>query len=209
MNKLRVAVFVSGSGTNLQSIIDHCENQKLNAEVIAVISNKSSAFAVERAKKHNIPAIIIESKNYKDRKAHESEIVKQLDPFKPELIAFAGYMRLVSPEFIRHYYNKEKNLPGIMNIHPALLPSFPGTDGYGDAFKYGVKYSGITIHFIDEGVDTGPIILQQTFPRYDTDTLEEFKERGLRIEHKLYPQAIQLYAHNRLIIEGKYVKILK
>jgi len=209
MNKLRIAVFVSGSGTNLQSIIDHCENQKIDAEVIAVVSNKSTAYALERAKKHSIPTIVVESKKFKDRREHEAEILKQLNPYKPELIVFASYMRLVTPEFIRHCYNKEKNLPGIINIHPALLPSFPGTDGYGEAFRYGVKYSGVTIHFIDEGVDTGPIILQQTFPRYDSDTLEAFRERGLEIEHKLYPAAIQLYAHNRLKVEGRYVKILE
>ena len=208
MNRLKIAVFVSGSGTNLQSIIDNCENGKISAEIVSVVSNNSDAYALERAKKHNIPAIFIESKKYKNRKEHEQEIIRQLDPFKPDLLVFAGYMRLVSSEFIRYYYNKERNLPGIVNIHPALLPSFPGTDGYGDAFKYGVKYSGITIHFIDEGVDTGPIILQETFPRYHTDTLEEFKERGLKIEHKIYPYAIDLYAKNKIKIDGRFVIIL-
>lgn len=209
MSKLKIAVFVSGSGTNLQSIIDHCESGKIDAKIVVVISNKLDAYALVRAKKHNIPIIVVESKKYKNREEHEKEIIKQLDDYKPELLVFAGYMRLVTPEFIRHYYNKEKNLPGIINIHPALLPSFAGTDGYGDAFKYGVKYSGITIHFIDEGVDTGPIIAQHPFPRYDDDTVEEFRKRGLAIEHELYPKVIQLYAHNKLRIEGRYAKILE
>lgn len=208
MSKLRIVVFVSGGGTNLQSIIDHCEAGKIDARVVAVVSNKSSAYALERAKNHKIPALLVESKKYKDRSEHEQEVVSQLEPYKPELLVFAGYMRLVSEQFIRHFYNKERNLPGIINIHPALLPSFPGTDGYGDAFKYGVKYSGITVHFIDEGVDTGPIILQETFPRKSTDTLEDFKKRGLEIEHELFPQSIHLYATNRLRIDGRYVKIL-
>ncbi len=209
MNKLKIAVFASGGGTNLQSIIDHCEDNKIDAEIVAVVSNKINAYAVERAKNHNITTIIVESKKFKDRNEHEAEIIKQLAPYNPELLVFAGYMRLVTPDFIRHYYNKEKNLPGIINIHPALLPSFPGTSGYEDAFDYGVKYSGITIHFIDEGVDTGPIVLQETFPRNDSDTLEEFKKRGLSIEHRLYPMAIRLYAHNKLKIEGRFVKILE
>ena len=209
MNKLRIAVFISGGGTNLQSIIDHCEAQKIDAEIVTVVSNKAKACGIERAKKHNIPTIIVESKKFKDRKEHEAEIIRQLDPYKPELLVFAGYMRLVTTDFIKHYYNKEKNLPGIINIHPALLPSFPGSSGYEDAFTYGVRYSGITIHFIDEGVDTGPIVLQETFPRYDSDGLEEFRERGLRIEHRIYPKAIQLYAQNKLKVEGRHVKILE
>ncbi|MFC1558652.1 phosphoribosylglycinamide formyltransferase [candidate division KSB1 bacterium] len=208
MNKIKIAVFVSGGGTNLQSIIDNCESGKINTEVIVVVSNKANAYALERAKKHNIPTILIESKKYKDRNEHEREVIRQLDQYKPELLVFAGYMRLVSREFIKHYYNNERNLPGIINIHPALLPSFAGCDGYGDAFRYGVKHSGITVHFIDEGMDTGPIILQETFPRNPTDTLEDFKERGLKIEHKIFPQAIHLYATNKLKIEDRFVKIL-
>jgi len=116
-------------------------------------------------------------------------------------------MRLITPHFISHYYNKEKNLPGIINIHPALLPSFAGVNGYGDAFDYGVKYSGISIHFVDEGTDTGPIILQEILPRYNDDTLEEFRKRGLAIEHQLYPRVIQLYANDKLEIRGRYVVI--
>ena len=107
MNKLKIAVFVSGGGTNLQSIIDNCESGKINAEVIVVVSNKANAYALERAKKHNVPTILVESKKYKDRNEHEREVIRQLDPYKTELIVFAGYMRLVSSEFIRHYYNNK------------------------------------------------------------------------------------------------------
>lgn len=209
MSKLVLAVFASGNGSNLQSIIDHCAAGKIDAEIRVVVCNKPGLLAIERAKKHEIPVILEDHRNYPTREAHEEQITKRLDPFKPELIVLAGYMRVLTPGFIRHWYNKKRNLPGIMNIHPALLPSFPGTHAYQDAFNYGVKLSGITVHFIDEGIDTGPIILQESFPRLNNDTLDKFCDRGLQIEHILYPQAINLYANDRLEIRDRYVVILE
>lgn len=207
MSKLPIAIFVSGSGTNLQSIIEHCEGGKINAEIKVVVCNVPGAFAIERAKRHTIPVILEDHKQYSNREEHEAKIIERLEPFCPELLVFAGYMRLVTPAFITHFYNKKKKLPGIINIHPALLPSFPGTHGYESAFEYGVKISGITVHFVDEGEDSGPVILQETFHRLNNDTLDKFRDRGLQIEHEIFPRAINLYANNKLEIRGRYVVI--
>lgn len=207
MSKLPIAVFVSGSGTNLQSIIEHCEADKINAEIKVVVCNVPGAYALERAKRHHIPVILEHHKQYPNREAHEAKIIERLEPFCTELLVFAGYMRMVTPAFITHFYNKKKNLPGIINIHPALLPSFPGTHGYESAFEYGVKISGITVHFVDEGEDSGSVILQEPFHRLNNDTLDKFRDRGLQVEHEIYPRAINLYANNKLEIRGRYVMI--
>lgn len=207
MDKLKIAVFISGGGTNLQSIINQCESGGIDAEISVVFSNKAKAYGLVRAQNHNIPTVVVKSAKCPDRPTHEAEVIKQLEPFDFELICLAGYMRLVTPDFISHYYNHARQLPGIMNIHPALLPSFPGVHGYEDAFHYGVKYSGITIHFVDEGEDTGPIIVQEVFKRQTSDTLEDFRQRGLAVEHRLYPEAIQLYAHRKLEVDGRFVRI--
>jgi len=208
MAKMQIAVFISGSGTNLQSIIDHCRDSQIDAEVSVVVSNTTDAYGLVRARNQSIPAVTVLHRQYKSRQDHEEAILRKLEPFAFELICLAGYMRLLSPSFINHFYNTAKGLPGIMNIHPSLLPSFPGTRGYEDAYEAGVKCSGITIHFINEGTDTGQIILQESFERRAEDTLEDFKKWGLAIEHRLYPEAIQLYAHNKLKLEGRFVRIL-
>ncbi|MCH8858694.1 MAG: phosphoribosylglycinamide formyltransferase [Proteobacteria bacterium] len=207
MRKLRVAVFVSGGGTNLQALIDAAEAGDLSIDIAAVISNKPNAKALERAREHGIPALSVPSKGL-TREAHETAVQETLEPLQQDLCVFAGYMRLVSGDFIRYCHNRTKDLPGIINIHPAMLPAFPGVDGYGDAYRYGVKASGITVHFIDEGTDTGPIILQESFPRLPQDTLEDFRARGLAIEHAVLPRAIQYYAEDRLVLEDRYVRIL-
>lgn len=201
--KTNIAVLISGSGTNLQAIIDNIESGYIKANLKCVISNMKNAYGLERAKKHNIPAIFIDHKKYKSRLDHEKEIIKILKENEVELVILAGYMRLLTSHIINEYKNK------IINIHPALLPSFPGTDGYGDAWKYGVKVSGCTIHFVDEGCDTGPIILQGINPIYPDDDFESFKKRGLEIERKKYPEAIKLYCEGKLKIEGRKVKILE
>ena len=191
-----IAVLISGSGTNLQSIIDKQDNYKVSV----VISNKQDAYGLERAKKAGIPAIFIDHKGL-EREEHEKKIVEVLDKHNIDLVVLAGYMRILSPFFVKKY--KER----LINIHPALLPSFPGTDGYGDAWKYGVKISGCTVHFVDQGVDTGPIILPRVNEIKENDTLESFKERGLKIEHEALPQAIKLFCDDKLKIEGRRVVI--
>jgi phosphoribosylglycinamide formyltransferase-1 len=200
--KNNIAVLISGTGTNLQSIIDHIKKGKLKCKLAVVISNKENAYGLIRAKKAKIPAYFIDYKGL-ERKEHERKIVKILEKYKVDLIVLAGYMRILTPYFIRRYKNK------IINIHPALLPSFPGTDGYGDTWRYGSKVGGCTVHFVDEGVDTGPIILQKVNPIKETDTLESFKARGLKIEHQALPEAIKLFIEAKLKIVGRKVKVKK
>jgi len=194
--KTRLAVFVSGSGTNLQAIID----AKIpNVEIAVVLSNSLGAYAVERAKKHGIPVEIVDHRNYPIREEFEREILMRLEPYSIDLIALAGFMRILSPFFIRLYKNR------IINLHPALLPSFPGTHAAKQALDYGVKFTGCTVHFVDEGVDTGPIILQTVVPIYDTDTEDSLLERIHREEHRIYPEAIRLFAEGKLKVEGRRV----
>lgn len=196
-----IAVFISGSGTNLQSIIDKTESGYLPVNIKCIISSKKDAYGLERGKKHNIPSLFIDPKQFLKREKHEEEIIKILEEYNVELIILAGYMRLLTPHIINRYKNK------IINIHPALLPGFPGTDGYGDAWNYGVKVSGCTVHFVDKGCDTGPIILQRVNPVREDDTLQSFRERGLKIEHEVFPEAIKLYCEGKLCIEGRKIKI--
>jgi len=195
-----IAVLISGNGTNLQSIIDHIKAGKLKCNLAVVISNKEDAYGLIRAKKAKIPAYFIDHKDI-PREEHEKKIIEILKKYKIDLVVLAGYMRILTPHFIRQYKNR------IINIHPALLPSFAGTDGYGDTWEYGCKVGGCTIHFVDEGVDTGPIILQKINPIKQNDTLESFKKRGLKLEHQAFPEAIKLFCEGRLKVEGRRVKI--
>ena len=200
--KTRISVLISGAGSNLQSIIDKAESGWLPVEVVCVISDKEKAYGLERARKHGIPAFFVDRKLHAHREDHEEAIIKILAQFDVELIVLAGYMRLLTSRLIDQYRNR------IINIHPALLPSFPGTDGYGEAWRYGVKVSGCTVHFVDEGCDTGPIILQGVNTVDESDTLESFRERGLKLEHQVLPEAIKLYCEGRLKVDGRRVKIL-
>jgi len=196
--KTRMGVFVSGSGSNLQALID----AKIpSVEIVVVVSNNPDAYAIERAKKNRIPVEVIDHRNYSSREDFEREIQKRLDQYKVDLIALAGFMRILTPLFIRNYKNR------IMNLHPALLPSFPGTNAVKQALMYGVKFTGCTVHFVDEGVDTGPIILQAVVPIYDTDTEESLLERIHKEEHRIYPEAVRLFGEGKLRIEGRRVLV--
>lgn len=196
MYKTRLAVFVSGSGTNLQAIIDA---QIRSVEIVVVVSNNPSAYAIERANRHNINVEVIDHKQYSSREEFEKEIIRRLESYKIDFIALAGFMRILSPVFIRAYKNR------IMNLHPALLPLFPGIHAAKQALDYGVKFTGCTVHFVDEGVDTGPIILQSVILIYDNDTEETLLERIHKEEHRIYPEAIRLFAEGKLRIEGRRV----
>jgi phosphoribosylglycinamide formyltransferase-1 len=197
-----IAVLISGNGTNLQSIIDHVKKGKLKCNLAVVISNKADAYGLKKAEKAKIPNYFID---YKDisREEHEKKVIDVLNKYEVDLVVLAGYMRIITPYFIEQYKNR------IINIHPAILPAFPGTDGYGDTFNYGCKVGGCTVHFVDSGVDTGPIIIQRINPVQENDTLESFKERGLKIEHQALPEAIRLFCADKLKIEGRRVKIKK
>jgi len=196
VNKMRVAVFASGSGTNLQAIIDA---QIQTIEIAVVFSNKSDAYALERAKTHNIPVEAIDHKGYESREDYDSEVIKVLEPYKLDLIILAGYMRILSPVFVRAYKGK------IVNIHPALLPSFPGINSARQALEYGVKYTGVTVHFVDEGVDTGPIILQSVVEIEDSDTEETLLEKIHKVEHQIYPKALELVSSGQIEVKGRRV----
>ena len=198
---INIGVLVSGRGTNLQAIIEAIEEGKIEGEIKVVISDNPDAYGLKRAKQHNIETQYINFKKFKKREDYDKEIIKSLKEKKIDLVVLAGYMRILSPYFIRTYKNK------IINIHPALLPSFSGLHAQGQAVKYGVKVSGCTVHFVDEGVDSGPIVLQRALEVKDDDTEESLAERILKEEHQIYPQAIQLFSQGRLMIKGRKVFI--
>jgi phosphoribosylglycinamide formyltransferase 1 len=198
---IRIGVLVSGSGSNLQSIMDACEHLDIDGQVSIVISNLPGVYALERAQVREIPTKVVSHAEYPDRENFDEELVKILKGYQVDLVVLAGFMRVLTPSFLRQY-------PGrVMNIHPALLPSFPGLGVRQKAIDYGVRFSGCTVHFVDEGVDTGPIIIQGVVPVYPEDTEERLKERILRLEHKIYPEAIELFAQGRLSIQGRKVFI--
>ena len=202
MAKLRVGVLASGGGTDLQSIIDASEKGMIDAEVVVVISDNKEAFALKRAEKHKIKASFVNPKG-KDKEDLDKEIDKILEDNNVGLIVGAGYMRILSPCFVKKWYGK------LINIHPALLPSFKGVNGQGDALDYGVKISGCTTHFMDEKMDHGPIILQAAVKVMPGDDRDKLAHRILDVEHQILPRTIQLFAQGRLKIEGRKVKIKK
>lgn len=200
---INIGVLVSGRGTNLQAIIKAIEEDKIEGEIIIVISDNPDAYALKIAEQYNIDTRCINFKEFKDKEDYDKEIIKIMEEKKIDLIVLAGYMRILSPYFIKMYKNK------IINIHPALLPSFPGLHAQRQAVECGVKVSGCTIHFVDEGVDSGPIILQKAVEVKDDDTEESLAEKILKEEHRVYPQVIQLFCQDRLIIKSRKVFIKK
>ncbi len=202
MKKVKLGVLVSGRGSNLQAIIDNCENGSLSAEVAVVISDQADAYALERARKHGISGIHVSAKGYRGKRdEYDALLVKELRKHDVELVCLAGFMRIITPTLIKAYPNR------IMNIHPALLPAFPGLHVQKSALEYGVKFSGCTVHFVDEGMDTGPIIIQAVVPVLPQDTEDSLSARILRQEHTIYSRAIQLYAEGRLAVEGRRVVV--
>lgn len=199
--KIILGVLVTGNGSNLQSIIDRCEDGTLDARVGIVLCNNPEAYAIERCRKHGICATIINHHEFPTRESFDLKAVELLKAAGVQLVVMAGFMRILSPVFFRSFPQR------IMNIHPALLPAFPGIHVQQKALDYGVKFSGCTVHFADEGVDTGPIIIQSVVAVYDDDTADTLAARILAEEHRIYPQAIQYYAEGRIEIEGRKVRI--
>jgi len=195
-----IAVLVSGGGTNLQAIIDACERGEIPCHVALVLSNKEDAYGLVRAKKHGIPTEVVRHRDFPSREAFDERLVETIRRSGAELVCLAGFMRVLTPVFVRAFPNR------ILNIHPALLPSFPGTHGQKQALEYGVRFSGCSVHFLDEGVDTGPVIVQAVVPVYD-DTEDSLGARILTQEHRIYPMAIRLFFEGRLRIEGRRVRI--
>jgi len=236
--KLRLAVLISGGGTNLQAMIDRSAAGTLNAEIVVVGSDRPDAFGLSRAAKANIPAFHVDYKAFRkhtpaelekielpidiadldrrqkiiknpdpvERRARlvrlvlaEHELIRKIDYYKPDYVCMAGFMRLLTPYFISHF-----NAGGlrILNIHPALLPSFPGQRGYEDTFEYGCRWGGITVHFADEGEDTGPIIAQAVYPIWPNDDIEKIRERGLSLEYEVYSQVINWLAQGHVALKS-------
>lgn len=194
-----VAVLVSGSGSNLQAIIDAAERGEIPARIGLVLSNKADAYGLTRAKNHGIPTAVVDHKAYGSREEFDARMVEVIRASGAHLVCLAGFMRVVTPVFLRAFPHR------ILNIHPALLPSFPGTHGPGQALRYGVRFSGCTVHFLDEGVDTGPIIVQAVVPVHEDDTEETLAARILAEEHRIYPMAIRLFLEGRLTLSGRKV----
>jgi phosphoribosylglycinamide formyltransferase 1 len=196
-----IGVLVSGSGTNLQSIIDAIEAKELDAQIRLVLSNRADAYGLVRAKKHGIPIEVLDHKRFSSREDFDQAVVDILRAREVELVVLAGFMRLLSPVFVRAYSNR------IMNIHPALLPAFPGLRVQKKAVEHGVRFSGCTVHFVNEECDEGPIIIQAVVPVFPQDTEDSLASRILEQEHRIYPRAIQLYSEGRLRIEGRRVLV--
>lgn len=198
---LRVAVLASGRGSNLQAIIDSIEKGTLDAMLAVVISNKAEAQALDRGRAHGIPAVFLDPKAAPGREEYDRLILEQLRRHGVELVALAGYMKIVSSVLLDAYPTR------IMNIHPSLLPAFPGLAAQRQALEWGAKVSGCTVHFVTEGIDAGPIIRQAAVPILEGDTEATLAARILIEEHRIYPQAIQLFAEERLTVEGRRVRI--
>jgi phosphoribosylglycinamide formyltransferase-1 len=195
---VKLGVLVSGSGSNLQAIIDNIEGGRLDAQIRIIVSNLPGVYALERAQKHGLSSLVMPHKGLK-REEFDQKLVEVLKSHDVELVVLAGFMRIVTPVLLRAFPMR------VMNIHPALLPAFPGTHVWQAEVDYGVKFAGCTVHFVDEGTDTGPIIMQAVVPVYDEDTADTLNARILKQEHKIYSQAIQLYAEGRIKIQGRRV----
>lgn len=202
---LRVAVLASGRGSNLQAIIDAIEGGHVQAQIVAVISNKKDAMALERARRHGLRDFFVDPKPFAGRpdgrEAYDQLLLTMLQQHNVELVLLAGYMKIVTAVLVNAYANR------MMNIHPSLLPAFPGLDVQKKAIDWGCKLTGCTVHFVTEGVDEGPIVLQAAVPILDEDTSDTLAARILEQEHKIYPRAVQLFAEGRLRVDGRRVFI--
>ncbi|WP_240732225.1 phosphoribosylglycinamide formyltransferase [Geobacter sp. FeAm09] len=198
---VRLAVLVSGNGTNLQAIMDHIASGEINATIVCVVSNRQDAFALERAEKHGIPAIALESGAYANRREYDAALVEILRNHGAQLVVLAGFMRILTDVMVTAYPH------AIMNIHPALLPAFPGLHAQKQALDHGVRFAGCTVHFVDCGTDTGPIILQAVVPVREDDTEESLSARIQHEEHRIYPEAVRLFCAGKICVDGRRVRL--
>ena len=197
-----IGILASGSGTNMEAIARAIDDGEVLARIAVVISDNPDAFTLERARRRKIPTTVVLPSDYADRASYDRAVTAALRDEGVDLVVLAGYMKLAGKELVEEFRGR------MMNIHPALLPSFPGTNGVGDALEYGVKVSGVTVHFVDEGLDTGPVIAQEAVPVEEGDDVESLHKRIHQAEYRVYPRAIRLFAEGRLVIEGRKVVVL-
>lgn len=199
----RIGVLISGRGSHLRNLIKRCSTGEIDAEVVVVISNKTDAPGLSYASEAGIPAIVLEHRLFPKREQYDEQLVESLRQYNVDLVCLAGFLRLLSPLFVRAFPQR------IMNVHPSLLPAFPGLHSQQQALEYGVTVTGCTVHFIDEGLDSGPIILQNTLEILQQDDAGSLSDRLLPLEHQTYAEAVKLFFQNRLQVEGRHVRITK
>lgn len=199
--RLRVGVLVSGRGSNLQALLDACARPDFPARVVVVLGDRERAPALDRARAASVEALFVNPKDFADREAYDRALVRELEARRVGLVCHAGFMRILSPAYVRAFAGRA------LNIHPSLLPAFPGLHAQRQALDYGVRVTGATVHFVDEGVDTGPVVLQAAVPVQPDDTAESLSARILAEEHRLYPEAVRLFAEGRLQITGRKVVV--
>lgn len=199
---MRLGVLISGSGTNLQAILDAIAEGRLDAEVAVVVSNHAGAYGLERARHAEVAAVSIDRAAYESPRTYNHAILEHLQAHDVDLVVMAGYMRLLGAEVLHAYPDR------VVNIHPALLPSFAGASGIHDAFDYGVKVTGVTVHIANEEFDAGPIVAQECVRIEEGDTIEALEAKLHEVEHRIYPAALQLFAKDRIRVEGRHVRIL-
>ena len=196
----RIVVLISGSGTNLQALIDACENLQYPGNVVGVISNNADAYGLERAKNHNIPSASLSHKVFDNRESYDKALAALIDDYQPDLVVLAGFMRILTPEFVQHYSGK------LLNIHPSLLPKYQGLNTHQRAIDAGDKEHGVSVHFVTEELDGGPVILQAKVPVFAGDCAEDLASRVHEQEHRIYPLVVKWYCENRLTMDnGKAV----
>jgi phosphoribosylglycinamide formyltransferase-1 len=201
--RIGVGVLASGRGSNFEALARAVEDGRVPARLALLVSDRRDAPALDIARRHAIEAVAIESRAHASREGHDRDVAEALDARGVGLVCLAGYMRILGPAFVRHFAGR------LLNVHPALLPAFPGLHAQRQALEHGVRISGATVHFVDEGVDTGPIVLQAAVPVLDDDTEETLSARILAEEHRIYPEAVRLFAEGRLRLEGRRVRLLK
>jgi phosphoribosylglycinamide formyltransferase-1 len=199
--RLRIGVLASGRGSNFEAIARAVESGLIPATLVVLVTDRPDARAVDLARAHGIEPLVLDAREYPGRDAHEKAVIGALEERGVGLVCLAGYMRLLSGAFVGHFEGR------LLNIHPSLLPAFPGLHAQRQALRHGVKVAGATVHFVDEGVDTGPIVLQAAVPVSEDDTEEALSERILAEEHRIYPEAVRLFAEGRLSLEGRRVRI--
>ena len=198
---LRIGVLASGRGSNFEALVEAVEAGRVPAVVAALVTDRATAGALEIARGHGVEALFVDPRQYPSREAHEKAVIAALDERGVGLVCLAGYMRVLGAMFVRHFEGR------LLNIHPSLLPAFPGLHAQRQALDHGVKVAGATVHFVDEGTDTGPIVLQAAVPVLPADTEETLSRRILSEEHRIYPEAVRLFAEGRLTIDGRRVHI--